>query len=115
MKPDKDGIWEWFEEDGTKRLVHVCNVAAKLGEVRLRVAWWGGYYDVHDRIEDTYKSGTGGKWVVAEKDVHYEAEWPDRWGKYVGPSESVNRDDIYEIPTPEQREDILKNYKLKQL
>ncbi len=41
MKPDKAGIWEWFEEDGTKRLVSVCDVGAPVGMKYLRVYWWG--------------------------------------------------------------------------
>ena len=88
MKPNKPGIWEWFEEDGTKRLVRVCDVGVALGKQHLRVAWWGGYYDVHDRIEDIY-GYRDHQWGVVEKDSHHKAEWPDRWGKYIGPPESV--------------------------
>jgi len=114
MKPTHAGIWEWFEEDGTKRLVHVCNVAEALGEQRLRVAWWGGYYDVHDRTENIY-GYVGHKWRVVERDVHYPAEWPDTWGAYVGDCNSVPEEQLYRMPTPEQREEILKTYKLQQL
>ena len=74
--PDKPGVWEWFEEDGTKRLVSVCDVGIR--KPNLRVAWWGGYYSARERTEDIFGS-VGGKWVVTQKDVHYEAEWPDRW------------------------------------
>ena len=101
MTPDKKGVWEWFDDDGIKRLVLVCNVAERLGEQRLRVALWGGYYDVTDRTEDIYGC-VKGKWVVVEKDVHYSAEWPDRWGNYVGAHGCVPDEQIYEVPTPEQ-------------
>ena len=112
MKPNKPGIWEWFEEDGTKRLVRVCDVGVALGKQHLRVAWWGGYYDVHDRIEDIY-GYRDHQWGVVEKDSHHKAEWPDRWGKYIGPPESVMQADLYDMPTPEQRTEIIKNYKEK--
>ncbi len=85
MTPDKAGIWEWFEEDGTTRLVCVCVI----GKNWLKVYWWGGYYNVND-------------------DVDSRTEWPDRWGKYVGPLGSVEDKDLYLLPTPEQREKILK-------
>ena len=96
MKPTKPGIWEWFEEDGTKRLVHVCDVG--VDTPHLRVCWWGSYYDVHDRVNepiydcDLKQCGT----------VSREAEWPDRWGKYVGPSGCVTEDNLYLQPTPEE-------------
>lgn len=89
MKPDKEGIWEWFDEDGNKRLVSVCNVAAKLGEVYLRVYWWGGYYSI-------------------EADERRAAEWPDRWGNYIGPEDCVPESQKYWMPTPEEREKIMK-------
>ena len=85
MKPNKEGIWEWFDTDGAKRLVYVCNVGG--AKPYLRVYWWGGYYNIYaDPI----------------------AEWADRWGNYVGPNGSVNDDDLYLGPTPEQREKIMK-------
>jgi hypothetical protein len=59
---------------------------------------------VHDHLDPEHP----------EYDEHNKAEWPDRWGKYVGPPESVMQDDLYDMPTPEQREEILKNYKLEQ-
>ena len=109
MKPDKAGIWEWFEEDGTKRLVSVCDVGEPMGEQRLRVYWWGGYYDVNDRTEDIY-GYVNREWAVVEKDVHHPAEWPDRWGNYVGPEDSVPEDQKYWLPSPEQRVEIMKQY-----
>jgi hypothetical protein len=93
MKPDKEGIYEWFEEDGTKRLVSVCNVAAKLGGVCLRVYWWGGYYRVNDEHDPDHP----------EHDVYNKAEWPDRWGNYVGTEDSIPDTQKYWMPTPEQR------------
>lgn len=81
-KPDKPGIWQWYEDDGTERLVCVYDVG--FGLPYLRVFWWGGYYDVHD----------GGDRL---------AEWPDRWGEYVGPINSFGDDELYLMPTEEQR------------
>jgi len=105
MKPNREGIWEWFEDDGTKRLVHVCDVGKKVGMSYLRVYWWGGYYNVNDRHDPEHP----------EYDHHTKAEWPDQWGNYVGPIGSVAEDDLYQMPTPEQRVEILKTYKLEQL
>jgi hypothetical protein len=104
MKPNKPGIWEWFEEDGTKRLVEVFDVASKLREVNgteppyLRVYWWGGYYNVADSPEEV------------PGDPFCKAEWSDRWGNYVGPNGSVKEEDLYNGPTPEQAERIRKRY-----
>jgi len=113
MKPDKEGIWEWFEEDGTKRLVSICNVGTP-DKPCLRVYWWGGYYNVHDLVDDLYGK-VGDMWTVVEKNVFHAAEWPDRWGNYVGPEDSVPESQKYWMPTPEEREKILKTCKLKQL
>lgn len=100
MKPDKEGIWEWFEEDGTKRLVAVCNVSKPLKEVFLRVYWWGGYYNVNDEHDPE----------APQYDHHMEAEWPDRWGKFVGEHGTVKDEELYLMPTAEQRKEILKRY-----
>jgi hypothetical protein len=99
--PGKPGIWEWFDEDGTKRLVHVCDVGVPKGEQHLRVAWWGGYYRISDEYDPKHP----------ENDKYTAAEWPDRWGKYIGHPESVLEDDLYRIPTPEQMEEIFKSHK----
>lgn len=101
MKPDKEGIWEWFDENGTKRLVDVCNVDKPIGQVCLRVYWWGGYYNVNDE-HDTDNP---------EFDKYMVAEWADRWGNYVGPRGCVAEEQqLYWMPTPEQMEKILKRY-----
>ncbi len=96
MKPDKAGIWEWFKEDGTKVLVEVCNVGA-WGKPWLRVYWWGGYYNVND---ETATSG--------DKGPFYQSQWADRWGNYVGTNGSVPEDKLYSMPTPEEREKMMK-------
>lgn len=101
MKPNKAGIWEWFEEDGTKRLVHVCNCEhSPQAPPYLRVYWWGGYYNVND--EHDVES--------PEYDHLTKAEWADRWGNYVGPIGSVEDKDLYLGPTPEQVKEIRKRY-----
>lgn len=105
-KPNIEGIWEWFEEDYTRRLVCVYNVGIPLNEVHLRVGWWGGYYDVCDRVEDIYHYDGS----VARTGVHRPAEWPDRWGGYVGRLGSVKDEDLYLMPTEEQRKEIMKRY-----
>jgi hypothetical protein len=110
-RPNIQGIWEWFKEDGTRRLVCVYNVGIPLKEVRLRVKWWGGYYDVRDSVEDTYYCDGS----VAKKDVRRSAEWPDRWGEYVGRLGSVKDEDLYLMPTTEQRTEIMKQYEQSKL
>jgi hypothetical protein len=102
MIPDKEGIWEWFEEDGTKRLMSVFNVEHDPSyPLHLRAYWWGGYYNVADSPEEV------------PGDPFCKAEWPDRWGNYVGPNGSVKEEDLYNGPTPEQAEKIRKRYEAK--
>jgi hypothetical protein len=104
MRPDKPGVWEWFEEDGTKRLVHVCDVGVPMGEKCLRVAWWGGFYNVHDLVNEPIYDCN----MRQVRTISHPAEWPDRWGKYVGPLESVLNDQLYQAPTADQLEEIFK-------
>ena len=96
MKPDKPGIWEWFDSDGTKRLVEVFDIFDHCPECKpyLRVYWWGGYYNVNDVGDGPFD----------------KAEWPDRWGNYVGENESIPNEQLYLMPTPEQFEEIKKKY-----
>lgn len=106
MKPDREGIWEWFDDDGTKRLVEVFDVAAKLREVTghaeqyLRVYWWGGYYNVNDEVEDLVNCAG----VVVERNHINPAEWPDRWGNRVGDNNSLPEEQLYLGPTMPQLE-----------
>ncbi len=100
MKPDKAGIWEWFDNDGTKRLVTVVNVEHDASRPPfLRVYWWGGYYSVNDERHPN----------VSEEDWIAKTEWPDRWGNYVGPNDSA-KEDLYLMPTEEQLEKIKNAY-----
>ena len=100
MTPDREGIWEWFEEDGTKRLMAVYDVAKDLRKVNgteppyFRAYWWGGYYNVTAIGEGPFE----------------ECEWPERWGNFVGEHGSIPDEQLYLMPTPEQREKILKQY-----
>jgi hypothetical protein len=72
MKPDKAGIWEWIDNDGSIKLVYVCNVAADAEDRPwLRVFFAGGYYNVHDECVGTWE------------EKFMKSEWPDRWGKFV--------------------------------
>jgi len=97
MKPDKAGIWEWFEKDGTKRLMSVVDVEHDTTRrPYLRVYWWGGYYNVRDEPDNPGPFGV--------------TEWPDRWGSYIGPIGSVEDKDLYLGPTPEQTAEIKKQY-----
>ena len=98
MKPNKPGIWEWFDNDGTKRLVEVYDVSTSLRKIYsnepayLRVYWWGGYYNVNDETDDT-----GYEW---------KAEWADRWGERIGDNGSLPEEQLYLGPTEEQRDKI---------
>lgn len=104
MKPNKEGVWEWFGDDGTRRLVCVVDINKKLSEATgnaepsLRVYWWGGYYSMEDRYESD----------IPNADHLLKAEWPDRWGKFVAAYDDVAEEDLYLMPTPEQREEIIK-------
>lgn len=101
-RPDKAGIWEWFGEDGTKRLVEVFNVMDKFPDASpyLRVYWNGGYYNVNDEHDPE----------APEYDWATKSEWPDRWGNRVGDNLSLSEDKLYLGPTPEQAEKIRKQY-----
>jgi len=100
MKPNREGIWEWFDKDGNKRLVEVFDVAAKLREATgyadpyLRVYWWGGYYNVNNEGIGTWEEALN------------KAEWPDRWGNFVGEIGSVPEEQLYSQPTTEQMKRI---------
>ena len=86
MKPTKPGIYEWTDQNNVKKLVDVCDVG--YSTPYLRVAFWGGYYNVNDEDNDN------------------PAEWPDRWGNFVGEQGSVPEEQIYSLPTPEERKKI---------
>ena len=90
MKPNKPGIWEWFNDEGKKLLVSVVDVG--YGTPYLRVAWWGGYYNVNDEDDDN------------------PSEWPDRWGNFVGEQGSIPEEQIYSMPTSEERKKMNENY-----
>ena len=97
MCPNKEGIWEWFEKDGTKRLVSVFDVNKPIGQPPyFRVYWWGGYYNVSD---DPTEDGPFGR-----------IEWEDRWGNFVAELGTLSQEELYLMPTPEQLTEILKRY-----
>ena len=99
MKPDQNGIYEWFEQDGTKRLVEVVDVCKGMFPPYLRVYWWGGYYNVndeHDALNPQYDELT-------------KAEWPDRWGNRVADNHGLPEDILYLMPTEEQTKTVYVN------
>lgn len=102
MKPDREGIWEWFDEDGNRRLVEVFNVMKNIPGHRpyLRVYWWGGYYNVNDEVTNLYDCQGN----IVEKNIVDEAEWTDSWGVRVGDNQSIPQDQLYLMPTPEELE-----------
>jgi hypothetical protein len=76
MKPNKEGIYKWIDNDGIEQEVHVLDVSKPYnieGKPWLRVYYQGGYYNVHDEC------------VGTEDEPYCKSEWPDRWGEYVGP------------------------------
>ena len=96
MLPNKSGIWEWIDADGTKRLVHVWNVYEKYpkNEPYFRVCWGGGYYDIVDSIETLYDCNLKPIGTREKK-----SEWTGgTWGNYVGQLEDFNADEIYSFP-----------------
>ena len=87
--PDTSGMWEWFDENGTKKEIDVCEIFPGSFRVYSR----GGYYNIADT-----KYG--------------KAEWPDRWGNYVGRVYfEVPEEDVYSKPTPERMSQIRDLYK----
>ena len=118
MSPDRPGIWEWFEADGTKRLVEVFNVNSQPLEGEepskawLRVYWWGGYYNMNQETNDLVNI----RGEVVMEDYVEEAEWADRWGNRVGDNNSLPEEQLYLGPTKEERDRILKQLEdLKEL
>lgn len=92
MTPNCEGIWEWFEKDGTKRLVEVVNVYKNIGETCLRVYWNGSYYNVSDRYEDLYNMDGS----IFEKNVLVKAEWVSgTWGNRVANNGELPDDLMY--------------------
>ena len=102
MKPNKEGIWEWFKEDGTKCLVAVYNVMANCPNAKpyWRVYFWGGYYNIYNETNPCDPEGNNCT----------KEEWPDRWGNYVGPINSVPDGQLYLMPAPKQAAEIKKQY-----
>lgn len=94
MKPNKEGIWEWYDETGKKQLVSVINVGKEVDNCWLRVYYLGGYYNVHDN------------WVGTEDEEFGKAEWPDNWGNYVGDLDSVPIKETYGGVTEVYGDDI---------
>lgn len=101
MKPDRPGIWEWFDDKGERHLMSVFDMGTPGLYQYLRVYWWGGYYDV--TYEGVLPNGK-------------QSEWPDRWGKRVcdldGPmAKKLARDNkLYDGPTPEMIRNIRQKY-----
>lgn len=92
MKPTTEGVYEWFDDKGTKRLVEVID--ASMGDDEkpyLRVYFDGGYYNVHDQHDPEHP----------EYDWATKAEWPDRWGKRIGDNYCVPDTDLYLTPSEE--------------
>lgn len=76
MKPDKEGMWIWYDANGDKMIVPVINPYKEIGFVCLKVYSEGGYYSINDEE------------IGTEMEKYCKAEWPDRWGEYVGPLEN---------------------------
>ena len=72
MKPNREGMWEWYDENGIKTIVPVIDCGNPIDTVWLRVYHLGGYYNVNDEA------------IGTPDEPYCKAEWPDRWGNYVG-------------------------------
>lgn len=96
MKPDKPGVWEWYDDHGVKRLVEVYDINAShrniFGGAWLRVYFWGGYYNVNDEHDLSNP----------EYDIYTKAEWADRWGKRVADNNTLPEEQLYLIPNAEE-------------
>lgn len=74
MKPNKPGVWEWYDENKHKKLVNVVDAGYE-GEPYLRVYFNGSLYDVTKEFD--------------------EEEWPNRWGKFVAPPHTIPMKSTY--------------------
>jgi hypothetical protein len=87
MKPNKPGIWEWYDDTGTKQFVSVVNVECDPSyPPYFRVYFRGGYYNINNEAVGTWE------------EEFSLAEWPDRWGYYVGDEGCVSNEQIYGTP-----------------
>lgn len=81
MTPNEQGIWEWYDKKGVRRLLEVHNVETNFNYPQhLRVRFNNKYFNVRDQplnITDT------------------QAEWPDNWGARIGDLGSVPNQDLY--------------------
>ena len=93
---EEEYIEGWVEARGHKQLVEVIDVSTDLRKfypnepVYLRVYFWGGYYNVNDDA------------VGTPEEEYCKAEWPDRWGEYVGPNRSLPEKALYGVPTEQE-------------
>jgi hypothetical protein len=100
MKPNSPGIWEWFEENGIKRLVEVVDISCG-SKPCLRVYWWGGYYSIEDEVNQiTDRNGKPKEFVS-------KAQWTNRFGNRVANNNSVPEELVYVRPTKEQYDIIM--------
>ena len=94
MIPTEEGIYEWFDDDGTKRLVAVCDVSPKKDNSYLRVAWGGGYYDIQDSIETLYNCD-----LEPVRTHERKSEWTGgKWGARLGDGDSIPYEQLYKFP-----------------
>lgn len=90
--PDSPGIWEWFEEDGTKRLVNVVNTSCVVDKPIFEVTWNGSYYNIEEYFDNIYNLDGS----VFETNVLVKSEWTDgRWGNFVAKYGELPEDSIY--------------------
>lgn len=100
MKPNSQGIWQWFDKDGIARLVEVYNVGNDK-RPHFRVFFWGGYYNINDEhlsLVDTQGKDCG--------KFTFKAEWPDRWGDRVGDIQNSPNEMIYLKPSEEEMKNL---------
>lgn len=76
MKPNKEGMWVWYDANGDKMIIPVIDCGKKINVIWFRVYFEGGYYNVNDEFIET------------PDEPYSKSEWPDRWGEYVGPLEN---------------------------
>lgn len=84
-KPTCPGIYEWYDDNGSKRLVEVVDVCKGMLPLYLRVYFAGGYYNVNDEHDPENP----------QYDELTKAEWPDRWGNRVADNHGLPEQDLY--------------------
>ena len=77
--PNRPGVWEWFDVAMNKHLVLVGRSYPDTNV--FHVVFNGGHYNVAPYTDEVINL----KGEIVHKEFLVESQWPETWGKYVGP------------------------------